>query len=119
MVLRLPRALYGLRQAPRAWSKCLEQELKSRGFVRSESGPLFLLLCSKSGAVLVMFYVDDGLVAARTAAEADRLVKTVWSMFAIRELGEPADFVGIQIKRDEKAGTVSIKQTRQLHWQRQ
>jgi hypothetical protein len=28
--------LYGLRQAPRAWSKCLERELKNRGFVRNE-----------------------------------------------------------------------------------
>jgi hypothetical protein len=66
-----------------------------------------------------LFYFDDGLVGLRTAAEADRLVKIVWSMFAIQELGEPTDFVGIQIKRDEKAGTASIKQTKQLHWQRQ
>jgi hypothetical protein len=58
-----------------------------------------------------MFYVDDGLVAARTAEEADGLVKLVGSMFAIRELGEPTDFLGIQIERDEKAGTVSIHQT--------
>jgi hypothetical protein len=58
-----------------------------------------------------MFYVDDGLVAARTAAEADGLVKMEGSMFAIRESGEPTGFLGVQIKRDEKVGTVSIHQT--------
>jgi hypothetical protein len=61
---------------------------------------------------LCMFYVDDGLVAPQTAEEADGLVKMVGSMFAIRELGEPTDFLGIQIERDEKAGTVSIHQTK-------
>jgi hypothetical protein len=60
--------------------------------------------------MLCMFYADDGLVAARTVEEADGLVKMVGSMFAIQELGEPTDFLGIQIERDEKAGTVSIHQ---------
>jgi hypothetical protein len=60
--------------------------------------------------VLVMFYVDDGLVAARTAAEADALVELVASMFAIHALGEPEDFLGIQVNRDREAGTISISQ---------
>jgi hypothetical protein len=59
-----------------------------------------------------MFYVDDGLVAARTAAEADALVDLVASMFAIRALGEPADFLGIEITRDRQARTITIDQER-------
>jgi hypothetical protein len=50
-------------------------------------------------------------VAARTAEEADGLVKMVGSTFAIRELGEPTDFLGIQIDRQVNARTVSIHQT--------
>jgi hypothetical protein len=93
-VLWLRRALYRLRQAPRACSKCLERELKNRGFVLSESDPSWWLLHSESGAVLCMFYVDDGLVAARTAKKGDGLVKMVESMFAIRELAsQPISFV--------------------------
>jgi hypothetical protein len=34
-----------------------------------------------------MFYVDDGLVAAKTSAEADALVDQVGSMFEIRKIG--------------------------------
>jgi hypothetical protein len=45
-VLRLLRALYGLRQAPRPWSKSLERDVKNRGFVRSESDPSLWLLYS-------------------------------------------------------------------------
>jgi hypothetical protein len=59
-----------------------------------------------------MFYVDDGLVAARTAAEADALVDLVASMFAIHVIGEPADFLGIEITRDRQARTITISQER-------
>jgi hypothetical protein len=37
-VLRLHKALYGLRQAPRAWNEKLDAVLVSLGFTRSESG---------------------------------------------------------------------------------
>jgi Reverse transcriptase (RNA-dependent DNA polymerase) len=111
-VLRLRRALYGLRQAARAWNKRLEGELISKGFQQSAADPSLWILHGESGAVLSMFYVDDGLVAARTAAEADALVELVASMFSIRALGEPQDFLGIDITRDRQARTITIDQGR-------
>jgi hypothetical protein len=36
-MLRLCRALYGLRQAPRAWNERLEAELAAQGFVQSNA----------------------------------------------------------------------------------
>ena len=109
-VLRLLRALYGLRQASRAWSKRLESALRAKDFVPSNADPSLWILHGERGAVLAMFYVDDGLVAARTAAEADALVDLIASMFAIRALGEPEDFLGIRITRDRAAGTITIDQ---------
>ena len=64
---------------------------------------------------MAMFYVDDGLVAARTAAEADALVDLVASMFSIRALGEPEDFLGIRITRDRVARTITIDQEDKAH----
>jgi hypothetical protein len=60
--------------------------------------------------VLSMFYVDDGLVAARTDVEADALVELVASIFEIRALGEPKDFLGIEISQDHAANTITITQ---------
>jgi hypothetical protein len=105
-VLRLCRALYGLRQAPRAWNERLEAELTARGFVQSNADPSFWILYSKDGAVLAMFYVDDGMVAARNDVEADALVDVIASIFEIRRLGEPQDMLGIEISRYLAAGTV-------------
>jgi hypothetical protein len=111
-VLRLRRALYGLRQAGRAWNKRLEAALRDKGFTQSKADPSLWILHGSAGAVFAMFYVDDGLVAARTAAEADALVELVGSMFTIRALGEPDDFLGIQITRDRAARTITIDQER-------
>jgi hypothetical protein len=57
-----------------------------------------------------MFYVDDGMVAAKNTNEAEDLVQLVASLFATRALGEPVDFLGIHICRDRSAGTISIDQ---------
>jgi hypothetical protein len=107
-VLRLQRAMYGLRQASRAWNKRLEAELTRKDLVQSDADPALWILHGKDGAVLAMFYVDDGLVPAKTAEKADTLVELVASRFAIRALGEPEDFLGIQISRDRAAHTITI-----------
>jgi hypothetical protein len=108
-VLRLDRALHGLRQASRAWNKRLEAELTAHGLVQSDADPA---LWMKHGGehVLTMFYGDDSMVAARTAAEADALADHVAGMFSIRKLGEPQDMLGIEISRDRDAGTITIRQ---------
>ena len=109
-VLRLWRALYGLKQAQRSWNKTLEAGLRAKGFVQSNSDPALWILHGEGGAILAMIYVDDGLVAARTAAEADALVALIASMFETRVIGEPKDFVGIHIVRDRKARTIKVHQ---------
>jgi hypothetical protein len=109
-VLRLKRSLYGLRQAPRAWNKRLETELSKLDFVQSDADPSLWIPQGKDGVVLALFYVDDGLVAARTATEADALVDRIALVFAIRKVGEPQDFLGIRIVRELEAGTIPLTQ---------
>jgi hypothetical protein len=78
--------------------------------VQSDSDPSLWILHGKDGAVLALFYVDDGLVAARTGEQADALVDLVASIFEIRKLGEPVDFLGIEIQRDRESGTITLTQ---------
>jgi hypothetical protein len=96
-VLHIKRALYKLREASRAWNKRPEGELRKKGFVQSDADPAPWILFGDGITVLAMFYVDDGLVAAKTAADADALVELVAGMFSIRALGEPENFLGIQV----------------------
>jgi hypothetical protein len=82
-VSRLDRAFYGFRQASRAWNKCLEPELTAHGLVQSDADPA-LWIMHGGGHVMTILYVDDGMVAARTAAEADAFVDLVAGMFVVR-----------------------------------
>jgi hypothetical protein len=83
-VLRLHRALYGLRQAPRAWNECLTSELAGRGFAQSNADPGLWILESEGGVVLTMFYVDDGMVVGRTEEEAEGVVEPFAAIFETR-----------------------------------
>jgi hypothetical protein len=116
-VLRLQRALYGLKQASRARNKRLEGELRAKEFEQSDADPALWTLHGKGGAVLAMFYVDDGLVAAKTVAEADALVDLVGSMFEIRKIGEPKDFLGTHVETTAQAPSLLIRRTRRLRLQ--
>jgi hypothetical protein len=83
---------------------------KAESFAGFPSHPSLWIVNGEDGAVLSLFYVDDGLVAARTPKEADALVDLMESIFAIRKLGEPVDFLGIEIRRDRGARTITITQ---------
>jgi hypothetical protein len=64
----------------------------------------------QDGVVLSLFYVDDGFEAATTSKEANALVNLVESIFEIRKLGEPVDFLGTEIQHNPGAGTIALTQ---------
>jgi hypothetical protein len=59
---------------------------------------------------LAFFDVDDGILAANSDFKADAIVNIIASMFKIRKLGVPTDFLGIHIQRNCERGTISIHQ---------
>ena len=109
-VCRLLRALYGLRQAPRAWHQTLRGTLLAHGFTPAESDPSMFILRSSDEVTLALVYVDDCLIAGRTLAEARRVADLITSLFPCRDLGEPTLFLGIEIERDRAARTLTITQ---------
>ena len=58
-MLRLQKALYGLRQAPRAWNAKLDSMLKGMDFEQSPHEAAIYRRGSGGNALLVGVYVDD------------------------------------------------------------
>ncbi|KAM0863375.1 hypothetical protein ACQ4PT_044625 [Festuca glaucescens] len=73
-VMRLHKALYGLRQAPRAWNTKLHAMLVSLGFVRSASEHAVYTRGEGDSRLLLGVYVDD-LVITGSAFAAKVLEK--------------------------------------------
>lgn len=68
-VLRLHKALYGLRQAPRAWNAKLNCTLKEMGFKQSEHEHAINRRINGAATLLVGVYVDD-LIITGSSKEA-------------------------------------------------
>ncbi|KAJ9528878.1 hypothetical protein QJQ45_000438 [Haematococcus lacustris] len=59
-VCRLKRALYGLRQAPRAWHVRLKAEVEQLGFATSAADLSLFTMVRGNSKVLLAVYVDEG-----------------------------------------------------------
>ena len=112
LVCYLHKALYGLRQAPRAWHEKLKTALETMDFVASEADPGLFILRLNGTIVYILVYVDDLLVAGKDKASVDAVKKDLQSVFDIRDLGNAGVFIGIEIVRDRAAGTLKIMQRR-------
>ncbi|XP_074356532.1 secreted RxLR effector protein 161-like [Apium graveolens] len=69
---RLVKALYGLRQAPRAWNAKLDKCLKELGFEKCQHDHAVYTKCRNGSVLIVGVYVDDLLVSYGTKLVFDK-----------------------------------------------
>jgi spore coat protein U-like protein len=68
-VLRLCKALYGLRHAPRAWNAKLDSTIKEMGFGQSPHEAAIYRRGNGGNTLLVGVYVDDLVITCTKDAE--------------------------------------------------
>jgi hypothetical protein len=86
-VLRLRKALYGLRQAPRAWNAKLDSTLKGMGFEQSPHEAAIYLQGSGGKALLVGVYVDDLVITGTNDAEVAAFKEEMKATLQMSDLG--------------------------------
>jgi hypothetical protein len=101
-VLRLFKAMYGLKGSPRAWWQHLSHFLKQLGFVVSAlDACAFVLQVNGVTEMIVGVYVDDLLIAGLAATVAWFCVE-IKKSFLMQDLGQPSKIVGINVEfRDD------------------
>ena len=87
MVLRLREALYGLRQAPRAWNAKLDSTLKGMGFEKSPHEAAIYRRSNGGNALLVGVYVDDLVITGTKDAEVEAFKEEMKATFQMSDLG--------------------------------
>lgn len=109
LIVKLQKALYGLRQSPLLWQKELTATLTNLGFKPVPHEPCCLL---KDG-IMVFFYVDDLIVAYEKKSQG--IVD--WTMAKLQEKyrlsgGEPLQwFLGIEVIRDRNQRMIWLSQS--------
>jgi hypothetical protein len=107
-VYKLSKALYGLRQAPRAWNMKLDSTLKKLGFIQS---PLEHGLYARGGEdsrPLVGVYVVDLVVVGGCDQVICRFKKQMQAKFKMSDLGPLSFYLGIEVHQDR--GKITLRQ---------
>jgi hypothetical protein len=80
-VFALNKALYGLRQVPRAWYVKLHASLNSIGFIHSDHEHAVYTRCIVSRPLVVGIYVDDLLITGPVDDDANKFKAEMWGQF--------------------------------------
>ena len=98
-VCKLQRALYGLKQSPRAWFGRFSLAMKKYGFQQSNADHTLFLKKQQGKVTALIVYVDDMVITGDDIEEISRLQGQLASEFEMKNLGGLKYFLRIEVAR--------------------
>ncbi|MCH94322.1 copia-type polyprotein [Trifolium medium] len=103
MVYKLKKALYGLRQAPRAWYNKIESYFCLEKFEKcSYEHTLFVKQGVYSKILIVSLYVDDLIYTENDSQMMEAFKESMKKKFAMTDLGKMKYFLGIEVSQSNE-----------------
>ncbi|GAA5890643.1 hypothetical protein JCM16303_002444 [Sporobolomyces ruberrimus] len=96
-VLKLDRALCGLKQAGRVWNHRIDATLRALGYTKTKSHACVYMRESGGEHHYIALYVDDLLLVSKSIEEITRCKDGLREGYRIKGLGEAKFILGIQI----------------------
>ncbi|KAL0556840.1 hypothetical protein IC582_005357 [Cucumis melo] len=100
-VYKLRKALYDLKQAPRAWYERLSTYLLQQGYRRGNADQTMFIYRQDIEFLIVQIYVDDIIFGGTSSAYVEQFVDQMKREFEMSMVGELSFFLGFQIKQEE------------------
>jgi hypothetical protein len=94
---KLDKALYGFKQAPRAWYSRLSDKIHSLRFVSSKGDISLFMYCKGQVTIFLLVYVDDIIIASSSNQAIDALLLDLQRDFSLKDLGALHLFLGVQV----------------------
>lgn len=112
-VLKLRKAVYGLKQSSLAWYNKVEEILCKSGFKKCKLEPcVFVNNHSDNKKTIVGLYVDDFLVFSNCKSESDNLIDILSKKFKVKNLGRVRNYLGMRV--DKSTNVVTLDQERYI-----
>ncbi|CAA0822344.1 cysteine-rich RLK (RECEPTOR-like protein kinase) 8 [Striga hermonthica] len=105
-VLRLRKALYGLRQAPRAWNAKLDATLVTLGFTRCATEHALYTRRRGKEELVVGVYVDDFIITGAREGDINGFKREMAARFRMSDLGQLSYYLGIEVKQGRDSITL-------------
>ena len=108
-ILKLNKALYGLRKSPLLWQKELTQTLRKLGFEAVPHEPC----CFMKNGIIIFFYVDDIALAFRKRQEQEalELIRGLQARYSLTGGSNLQWFLGIEVLRDREKNLIWLSQS--------
>ena len=97
-VCLLHKAIYRLKQAPRAWFDSFTTQLFYLGFHASCADSNLFILIHSDHVVYLLLYVDDIIITGNHSAFVAEIIRKLGVSFALKDLGPLSYFLGLQIE---------------------
>lgn len=109
-VLKLKRAIYGLKQSARAWYKRVDDCLLKLGYRNSVYEPCLYVKQSGNEKTYIGLFVDDFFVFSNCTKETENLKNVLSTEFKLKDLGSLKQCLGMRIKKQNGVLTVDQAQ---------
>jgi hypothetical protein len=110
LVCYLKKALYGLRQASREWNQRIDALLKAFKLTQSPADNCVYFSDHEGLRLLIMLFVDDGLMISNSPAQMDSVLAFMKDVFITKVTMDPELYVGVHIQRDRPHRIIYIDQ---------
>jgi hypothetical protein len=107
-VYKLSKALYEIKQAPRAWYECLRDFLITNGFKVGKADPTLFTKTIAKDLFICQIYVDDIIFGSTNKSSCEEFSRIMIQKFEMSMMGELKYFLGFQIKQLQE-GTFSCQ----------
>jgi len=110
-VCKLDKALYGIREAPRAWNALFTSWLVSFGFSQSSVDPAIFTLVFSDLLYVLAVYVEDSILVGRQGPFIFVFKAAFAARFDIEDLGPASWLLGCSITRDRLSRILTLSQS--------
>ena len=112
-VCRLLKALYGTKQAPRLWSKRLDEAIVKFGLKPISPDSCIFVHVNKEEKPILIKFVDDLVYGSTLSSSLEKFSQFMGTEFEVRFLPLKR-FIGINVVRDRTNRQIFISQTQPI-----
>lgn len=107
-ILKLKKAVYGLKQSALAWYERIRDVLCKNNYKNCTQEPCIFTKMCNDVKIIIAVYVDDFLIFSNSKNETEKLKCILNSEFEIKDLGEVKRYLGMNISVQKDCNNYEI-----------
>ena len=108
LVCKLEKAIYGLKQAGRAWWKTVSGFLSKLGFKECFADQCLFIRRTQNDFAILALYVDDIVIAATMENDLVAIKRFLNQEYIMKDMGLLTHALGVKVEQNLKNGTITL-----------